>query len=128
MSKTLLAVTAVLGFASWNVIIESKLAKLPPFTLLALVSIGQVFIPLAIAWYRKDQIVPSENQAWWIVICWVILTVANTLYFLAYQRGLSAVAVTTIVILMPVFATAINFILRTGSLSIKQAASFVLAA
>ncbi len=124
MKSSLYAVAAMFLYAVQNVIIERKLTHLSPITFLVFFYIGTGTMIITAVIFRQPlglHLTMPAPHLWWIIaLCGVLLFFADYCFFSAYHSGGSLMAVTTIVILLPVFASFIKWGLGGGMPGTRQ--------
>lgn len=127
----LLAVIALILYASQNVILEQKLSKFNVFAIL--LYFYAVTIPLAFAGLIATKalgqqiLVPNGKFIWIAVGVGILYFVADTCYVGAYTSGGSLFTITSIVIMFPVFASIIRYFWVGGLPNLYHIASYLLA-
>lgn len=132
MKASWFAIAALFMYSLQNVIIERKLANLTPISILVFFYTGIITLTVAALVFRQPLGLqfawPAQNLWWTIAICAVLLLLADYFYFSAYHAGGSIMTITTLVVLVPVFASFIKFVSGGGAPSGRQLVGWTLAA
>ncbi|MDO8598823.1 MAG: hypothetical protein Q7S02_01830 [bacterium] len=113
MKPVLLATTAMVLYAIQNVVIEQKLSRLPVATLLVL--FYAIMLPLALTRYGIHRaagdatMLPTGPVLALTLVVGVVLFLADYCYLAAYTSGGTLMSVTTIAIMLPIFASIVKF-------------------
>jgi hypothetical protein len=128
----LYAFTAEWLYALQNVLLDVKLSKYSSmgllvywyFTLapLALAGLGYLYLS------RQMVVLPSRSDAPLVIAVGALFFVADLLYVSAYTSGGDLLAITTLVVLFPVFAQLIKFAWVGGEMNYHHLVGYVLAA
>jgi len=131
MKPVLFACLAVLLYSSQNVILEQKLAKYHTVTILVYFYI--VMLPVTLGWIAGLKITKQPFVAPSGIAILIALGVGLVYFFAdfffvgAYTSGGSVFSVTTIVIMLPVFASVIKYFWVGGLPNLYQIAGYILA-
>lgn len=124
---------AVLCYACQNVLIDKHLRGLSPFAMSGIMTgTCAIFswIVIGVLYSRSIPVqFPTGSAIGWAAICGCIIFLAEIAFFNAYSTGnTSAVAITTIVTLIPVFVALIKWASGDGFPSGREILAIILAA
>lgn len=132
MKTALFATGAMLFYAAGSIIIDQKLRQVSPFATMLFYALGvSTVAALGLLAQRQSGMaltMPQGNQYWLLVALAAAIVVADFCYFSAYTSGGSLIMVTTLVVLLPVFASLIKFALGGGLPSLAQLIGWLFAA
>ena len=98
--------------AAGNVIIDRKIATVPPMVSTTVFSVVVAFVAIIACCFHKSLNlrleVPTPQQLFFIAFCGVLYFFADYLFFLAYHKGGTLGVVTTVIAVFPVCAVVIN--------------------
>jgi hypothetical protein len=132
MRGTFLALMGLVLYAIMAVIMDQKLRAFNPFAVL--VGAYCVMSPLAIVGmlvmksFQQALIMPTGSTVWLILLLGLIYFFADASYIGAYSAGASLMVITTAVVLVPVLASTIKYLIAGGAPNIWQITGYITAA
>lgn len=114
MKSVLFAVIAIFLYALSNVVVEQKISRVPPIINMVIFSGAVFFLSLLTCLFRStlgvQAVLPDSSQLTAVIFCGLIFFFADFCFFSAYNHGGSLVIITTLTVLLPVFASFIKFV------------------
>ena len=126
----ILAVTSVFLYGAQNVVIEQKLTQYNALALLVYLYIPGLVMTGALFTYMKfgsNPILAPSGAGLWIAIgAGVAYFLADYFLVLAYKAGADSIAVTSVLILMPMAAMLVKYVWKGGLPNRYQLTAYVL--
>lgn len=126
------ALSSLFLAAMGNVIIERKLAPISPLVLMLFSHFGITILVFCVIMFRYVSgahfTEPQGNEHWFLGAWIVVSFFSGFFFFNAYHRGASLIMMTTMVMLLPVFAALIKIAVGDGIPSLRQIVAWIFAA
>ncbi len=132
MKPTHFALCALIFYAIQNVLVKHKLSDVSPLANLICfyASLLVISLPLLLAREPLGLAItfPTKVHLPYILLCALLIYIADYFYFSAYHAKGSVLLVTTLVVLFPAFASLIDYLFFTRLMpSLWQGVGYVLA-
>lgn len=131
MKPAFYMLVAVTFYASQNVIIERKLAKISPVANIVFFYIGVLALAGTLVVFRKqwglNLTMPQNSHVWMLILCGVMLFIADYFLFSAYHSGGSLATVTIVGALFPAIASIIQAVSGGGLPTVRELIAWIFA-
>jgi drug/metabolite transporter (DMT)-like permease len=132
MKSVIFACLAVMLYAISNVIIEQKLSKFS--TVSILLCSYPLFLLISLVWLNSQKLSgatttwPTRDLLLFVLLNAAFWFLADALFIGAYTNGGSLMTITTIVVMFPIFASLLKFLMTRNPPSLWHIAGWILAA
>lgn len=125
------ALSSLFLAAIGNVIIERKLAHISPLVFMLLTDFGLTILVFCIIMFCRvsgAHFIGPQGNEYWFLAAWIVVSFFSGFFFLsAYHKGASLMMMTTMVMLLPVFAALIKIGIGGSTPSLREIVAWVFA-